>query len=99
MVNLEHQLRTNGWLWALCTAAVFVLFGFFDPFPGNLKASPGSLWHQVAEIMRGEPWARSAGEVFGCAVFFIAPIGVAVGWILHAILVAGWDALGRKNSN
>ncbi len=98
MVNLERHLRTNAWVWASCTAAVFVLFGFFDPFPGNVKANPGSLWHQVADHMRGEPWAKGAGEFFGYAVLFMAPIGVAVGWIIHAILVAGWDVLGRKNS-
>ena len=85
---LYRKFKTNAWLWAGLTVALFILAGFVDLAPGVKGAT--NLWGLVEIFVRGQYYC-SAGEMLGGIVVHAgirAVPAILLGWVLHASMLA-----------
>lgn len=88
----NQSLKTNRRLWAVATAAVFVLVGFFGLMPIKGERTFAGYWDLWAMCLHGflKPDAgdRALALVFlliiGCV---LAVPALAIGWVVQAVVV------------
>jgi len=85
---LYTKFKTNIWLWAGFSLALFILAGFVELAP-RVK-EPTNLWGPVEILVRGQYYC-STSEMLGNIVMqagIRAILAILFGWVLHASVLA-----------
>jgi hypothetical protein len=89
-------LRTGYRLWTLAAISTFVALGFVDMGKGGESGDGlASLWSSVGRVLT--LWwigykVELGLDLIICQVLFWTVPAVLVGWVLQALMVAGWTA-------
>jgi len=96
---LYRKFKTNAWLWAGLSVALFIVAGFVDLAPG--VKGPTNLWEPVEIFVRGQYYC-STGEIVGQIVLLAgirAVPAIVLGWVLHAWVLAVISILKEPRSS
>jgi hypothetical protein len=84
-------LRTSYPLWALAAIILFIALGFVDPVAGAAKGD-NSLWSYVGHLCDGGYNTEALLTAAAYRAVLQTVPAVLLGWVLQALLVAGWAA-------
>jgi hypothetical protein len=96
-MTLRRELRTNKYLWAVCSLFVFILLGFVDFVP----ESKGGVqyWHWWAVLFEGAyPWERFMFPMAMMTLMIAIP-SLAVAWVLQALCVVAAACVRHRDSS